>query len=80
MIVFFLILENMLVVAPLFLSSCSILFIQIVMLINAFFRVTRLSLSSSSVQNDISRGMQHLKESFLSFSRFLFISDFIAEN
>lgn len=53
---------------PLLFSSRSILFIQIVMLTIAFFRVTMLSRSSSSVQLVHSRGMQHLKEILRSFS------------
>lgn len=64
------ILLNMLVEAPRFLSSRSILFIHTVIFIIAFFIVTILSRSSSSVHEDISFGMQHLNESFLSlFSR-----------
>lgn len=59
---------NMLVEVPLFLSSRSILFIQIVMFIIAFFKVTILSRSSSSVHEDIFRGIQHLREITRSFS------------
>jgi hypothetical protein len=59
---------NMLVEVPLFLSSRSTLFIQTVMFIIAFFKVTILSLSSSSVHEDIFRGTQHLREITLSFS------------
>ena len=53
---------------PLLFSSRSSLLIQIVMLTIAFFRVTMLSRSSSSVQLEHSRGMQHLKEILRSFS------------